>query len=238
MAYLFVRTSRRPKGEVAPAQTEEPTVFISYSRRDLDFVNRLEAVLKAHAIDARVDREDIEKGEEWWERIRQLIAEADTVVFVLSPDSAVSPVCQDEVNFAEGLRKRLIAIVARDLAGKTAPAALARLNWIFFYAHPAAGASGDFIQATDELVRALRINIGWIREHTRLGNLARRWEALGRADELVLRGEELSKAETWLTTRPKSAPDPTDTHRAYITESRRSGSDVVRRRRLAMAKGD
>jgi hypothetical protein len=202
-----------------------------------------------------VDREDIEKGEEWWTRIQQLIIEADTVIFVLSPDSAISPTCQQEVDFAEGLNKRLIGIVARELAGKPAPGALARLNWIFFIANLAAGASGAFDQATDQLLRALEINIEWIREHTRLGLLARRWDAHGRPHEMELRGEELSRAETWLTARPKNAPDPTDAHRAYLTEGRRTatarqhrtvlmlvlvvigGRGALRSRGLAMAHG-
>ena len=114
-----------------PPETAGPTAFISYSRTDIDFVDRLEAALKARGVDARVDRNDIEKGEEWWARIQQLIAEADTIIFVLSPDSAISPTCQNEVDFAEGLKKRLIPIVVRDLAGEPAPAALARLNWSF-----------------------------------------------------------------------------------------------------------
>ena len=159
------RTAGSPDGD-------KPTAFISYSRTDIDFVNRLEDALKARGVDARVDRADIEKGEEWWTRIQQLIAEADTVIFVLSPDSAVSPICQNEVDFAEGLKKRLMPIVARNLSSQTAPAALARLNWIFFAANPAAGASGDFDQATGELVRALKTNIGDSRAHARL--LARR----------------------------------------------------------------
>ena len=131
------------------------------------------------------------------------------------------------------MKKRLIPIVVRDLAGEPAPAALARLNYVFFIANLAAGASGDFDQATDELTRALEINIEWIREHTRLGLLARRWDAHGRPHEMELRGEELSRAETWLTTRPKNAPDPTDTHRAYVTEGRRAAT-ARQRRTVAM----
>ena len=78
-------------------------------------------------------------------------------------------------------------------------------------------------------MRALETNIEWIREHTRLGQLARRWEAHGRPHEFELRGDELSAAETWLTTRPKNAPDPTDTDRVYVTESRRAATARQRR---------
>ena len=216
--------------KAAPPRGDKLAAFISYSRTDIDFVNRLEEALKARGIDARVDREDIEKGEAWWTRIEQLIAGADAVIFVLSPDSAVSPICQNEIDFAEGLKKRLMPIVARNVSSQTAtPVALARLNWIFFAANPAAGASGDFDQATDELVRALETNIEWIREHTRLGVLARRWNAHGRSKEMELRGQELADAETWLISRPNNAPDPTDTDRAYITESRRAATSRQRR---------
>jgi hypothetical protein len=53
------------------------------------------------------------------------------------------------------LKKRLIPIVAWDLAHKPAPTALARLNYVPFVANPDASASGDFDQATDELTRVL-----------------------------------------------------------------------------------
>ena len=195
-------------------------VFISYSRQDLDFVDRLQAALVAQSIEATVDRQDIERGEEWWERIKQLIVEADTIVFVLSPGSVSSDVCDQEVAFAESLNKRFLPIVARDLEGLPVPDALARLSYVFFIPHPATRSSGDFDEAISHLTRALNMDIAWIREHTRMGALAGRWESRNRRSDLLLRGAELSSAETWLTTRPKDAPGPTDAHRALVTESR------------------
>jgi hypothetical protein len=38
-------------------ETGEPTAFISYSRKDITFVDRLEPALKTRGVDARVDRE-------------------------------------------------------------------------------------------------------------------------------------------------------------------------------------
>ena len=64
-------------------------VFISYSRQDMAFVNRLQAALSERGIEVSVDRDDIEKGEAWWARITQLITEADTIVFVLSTQRCV-----------------------------------------------------------------------------------------------------------------------------------------------------
>ena len=203
-------------------------VFISYSRQDIAFVDHLQRALAGHGIEAFVDRDQIEKSEEWWARIVQLINEADTIVFVLSPDSVTSKVCKDEVAFAEKLNKRFVPVVARGLDGYPVPDALARLNYVFFTANPTAGANGDFDMAVVELVRALETDIPWIREHTRLGAMAERWDARKRPKDLLLRGAELTSAETWLTTRPDKAPNPTDAHRALVTLSRRAAARRLR----------
>jgi len=199
---------------------EKPRAFISYSRKDIPFISQLDSALEMRGIETLIDREDIAKSEEWWSRIQQLIIEADTIIFALSPDSALSKICQQEVDYAESLQKRLIPIVVRDLVTHPVPKALARLNYIFFTPNAAVGANGDFDEALTELVDAIETNIGWIREHTRIGSLAARWQTLGRPDELKLRGEELSRAESWLSSRPRNAPEPTEVQRALIQESR------------------
>jgi hypothetical protein len=206
-------------------QIDELKVFISYSRRDaLDFVGRLQPALAKHGVDAYVDREDIEKGEEWWERIKQLITEADTVIFVMTPGSANSEICHREVDFAERVKKRFLPIIAADITGQVAPAPVARLNYIFFIENRNAGASGNFEEAVAELIEALNTDIAWIREHTRIGALAHRWEKRERPDEMLLRRAELTGGETWLVSRPKNAPDPTSAHIAFITQSRRAAT--------------
>jgi len=215
-----------------PPQTDELKVFISYSRRDaLDFVDRLQPALAKHDVDAYVDREDIEKGEEWWERIEQLITEADTVIFVMTPGSANSEICHREVDFAELMKKRFLPVIAADITGQTVPPAVARLNYIFFIENRNAGASGNFEEAVAELTEALNTDIAWIREHTRIGALAHRWERRERPDAMLLRGAELAGGETWLTSRPKNAPDPTSAHIAFITQSRRA---ATRRQRMTL----
>ena len=211
------------------SQIDQLKVFISYSRRDaLDFVDRLQPALAAHGIDAYVDREDIEKGEEWWKRIEQLITEADTVIFVMSPDSASSTICHREVDFAERMKKRFLPVIAADVTGQPVPPALARLNYVFFIADRNAGASGNFEEAVAELTEALNTDISWIREHTRIGALAHRWEQRGRPHEMLRRGAELAGGETWLASRPKDAPDPTGAHIAFITQSRQAATQRQR----------
>ena len=50
-----------------------------------------------------IDRSEIYAFEDWWLRIEALIAQADTIVFVISPDAVTSDVCHKEVAFAASL---------------------------------------------------------------------------------------------------------------------------------------
>jgi len=207
---------------------EKLKVFISYSRQDMAFVDRLQTALAERGIEAFVDRDHIEKSEDWWARLTQLITDADTIIFVLSPDSVNSKVCADEVAFGERLNKRFVPIVARNIPGQKVPLALSRLDYVWFIANPLAQATGDFDKALADLVRALETDIPWIRDHTRLGAVAERWEARKRPADLLLRGAERASAETWLMTRPEKAPDPTDAHRALVTLSRQASTRTQR----------
>src|SRR5258705_6051660 len=107
-------------------------VFISYSRKDMAFADQLEAALRERGFEPLIDRSEIYAFEDWWKRIEALIARADTVVFVLSPDAVASDVCNKEVAFAASLNKRFAPIVFRRVAADAIPAALRRLNFIFF----------------------------------------------------------------------------------------------------------
>src|SRR6478672_8206523 len=82
-------------------------VFIFYSRDDANFADQLEAALDTCGFETSIDRHGIPGGEEWKRRLGTLISEADTVVFVLTPTSARSPICSWEVDEAERLGKRI-----------------------------------------------------------------------------------------------------------------------------------
>ena len=48
-------------------------IFISYSRKDMAFADRLEAALKARGFEPLIDRTEIYAFEDWWKRIEALI---------------------------------------------------------------------------------------------------------------------------------------------------------------------
>ena len=193
-------------------------IFISYSRKDMIFADRLEAALKARGFEPLIDRAEIYAFEDWWKRIEALIGRADTVVFVMSPDAVASDVALKEVAHAASLNKRFAPIVCRRTEDGAVPETLRRLNFVFFD-DPA-----RFEVAADQLAEALQTDIGWVRQHTEYGEAARRWAAAGRKGGLLLRSPVLEEAESWIASRPRGAPEPTPETQTFVADSRRSAT--------------
>lgn len=199
----------------SPETSSDATVFISYSRKDMGFVDRLDAALRARGIRTLVDRTAIEIAEPWRKRLQDLIARAETIVFVLSPDSVASKVCAEEVDWGKRMGKRFIPVVARRIDDPRVPEALSELNYVYL------DEEDSYEARLDRLAVAIRTDFTWMRAHADLGRLAEEWSRAGRPRGLLLGGTRLSEAEGWLTHRPAAAPLPTpDTH-ALITASRR-----------------
>jgi hypothetical protein len=96
------------------------------------FADQLATALKARGFEALIDRTEIYPFEDWWWRIQSLIVKADTVIFVLSPDSIASDICQKEIAFAVSLNKRFAPIVCRPVDISKVPTELSHLNFISF----------------------------------------------------------------------------------------------------------
>jgi WD40 repeat protein len=202
-------------------------VFISYSRKDKEFVRRLHEALSQRDREAWVDWEDIRPTEEFMQAIYGAIEGADTFVFVLTPDSVASEVCGREIAHAAAHNKRMVPIVARDVDAKAVPEPLAKLNWIF------SRASDDFEAAAGSLVSALDTDLEWVHAHTRLLTRAIEWEANKKSNSFVLRGEDLRSAEQWLAQAgAEKERQPTALQTEYIIASRKA---AARRQRITLS---
>jgi len=201
-------------------------VFISYSRRDLHFAERLVAALEQRNITCSIDTRDLPTLEDWRRELLGFIRGADAVVFVVSPSSIESPVCTWEIEQVREQSKRLAPVVVERVADDRMPEALARINYLFF------DGAEEFETCADRLASALQTDITWVKEHTRIAELARRWDERGRTTTFQLRGKELEEAESWIGNRPPGAPSPTDLHRQFLSGSR-TGS--FRRQRAIVA---
>ena len=201
-----------------PPERGKLRVFISYSRDDLKFADQLDAALDTYGFECLIDRHGISGGEDWKRRLGKLISEADTVVFVLSPDSARSEICDWEVEEAARLNKRILPIICRPLEGANPPARLRDRNYIFFYDDPKLPGSG-FGTGLANLIAALNTDFDWLREHTRYLQRATEWDSRGRPANRLLSGDDIAEAKAWATRRPKNAPEPTALHLDFIRAS-------------------
>src|SRR5215470_9622754 len=184
-----------------PAASEKLKVFISYSRRDAsEFADELVAGLELAGFAPFLDRHDISAGEDWEARLGGLIAQADTVVFVVTPESVKSERCVWEVD-------------QTPVADSDIPSQLSRLQFVRF------DSGRGLARPLAELAEALRLDLDWIREHTRLAELAARWLARGRPESLVLRGDDLDTAQGWMARRKAGAPEITQAQRAFLLAS-------------------
>jgi formylglycine-generating enzyme required for sulfatase activity len=201
----------------ASSTGEKLKVFISYSRRDsTEFVDELVAGLDLAGFAPFLDRHNVAAGEKWEERLGGLIAQADTVVFVVSPEAVKSERCAWEVERALARTKRVLPVVFKPVPESEIPEELRSRQFVLF------GAGAGFARPLGQLAEALRQDIGWIREHTRLSDLAARWEARGRPEALLLRGDDLAAAEAWIK---RSNPDAfriTEAVRDFIASSKKA----------------
>jgi TPR repeat protein len=232
-------------GNIALQQASRPDspdsdkfrVFISYSRDDLRFADQLHAALNACGFECFIDRHGISGGEEWKRRLGNLISEADTVIFVLSPTSASSEVCAWEVKEAARLGKHILPANCRPLEGASPPPQLRDLNYIFFYEDPKVSDSG-FGTGLASLIAALNTDFDWLREHTRYLQRAIEWDRGGRPANRLLSGNDVAEAKAWVARRPKNAPEPTALHLDFIhasEEEAEARSSAQRKQLEAMA---
>ena len=192
-------------------------IFISYSRNDITFAGKIVQALAENDLDTWIDWKSIPKGEDWEQEIYRGIEEADAFLFLISPDSVASEMCNKEIAHAVKNGKRILPIVIRDFDYKNISPYISNLNWIFCRER-----QDDFNNAIEESRKALHVDYEWLKFHTELQVKAIRWERRKDASTL-LRGRELREAELQLATiNVQQDPQPTILQREYIVSSRRN----------------
>jgi hypothetical protein len=192
-------------------------VFLSYSRRDSsEFADELVGGLELAGFAPFFDRHDIAAGEDWEARLGGLMQEADTVVLIVSPEAVKSKRCAWEVDKTLALSKRLLPVIHKPVVDADIPEQLRRRQFVDF------SKGSSITRPLRELADALRRDLEWIREHTRLGELSARWQLRNRPDSLLLRGDDLDAAKTWVAKRRPEAPEITNRQHEYISASEKA----------------
>ncbi len=195
-------------------------VFISYSRKDKEFVGKLNEGLDSNGIQAWVDWEGIPPSADWMQEITRAIQGGDAFLFVISPDSLASKVCLEELELGLQNNKKLIPILYRDPEKGTAmPDKLAATNWIYIRDQ------NDFEAALKDVIKSIHTDLGWVQQHTRLLQRAVEWEAKNRDGSFLLQGADLEEAERWMTEATTSSNrEVLPLQMEYIREGRKASS--------------
>lgn len=125
-------------------------VFISYSRRNKTFAERLARDLSDAGLEVWVDWRQIQAGELWQDEIFRGIDRSEMLIFCLTPESVASDWCQREANKAREQGKTIIPVMA---ASAMAQLEHSSLNWmlnIHFI-----NFEGRYEEAFPELLRSL-----------------------------------------------------------------------------------
>ena len=109
-------------------------VFISYSRRDIDFVRHLFDQLTTRDREPWADWQDIPPTADWLAEIYRGIEAADSFLFIISPDSVTSEICTLEIEHAVKHNKRLIPVVWKEVEDNQVHSAMTAHNWVFLRA--------------------------------------------------------------------------------------------------------
>jgi formylglycine-generating enzyme required for sulfatase activity/energy-coupling factor transporter ATP-binding protein EcfA2 len=91
-----------------------PKIFISYSRRDIVLASNMAYALnRKHYYDVWIDFDSLRGGALWDEELAKGIQQADTILFLMSPDSVNSKYCKAEILHALKYNKTVVPIKIR-----------------------------------------------------------------------------------------------------------------------------
>lgn len=201
-------------------------VFISYSRRDKVFTQKLYEALTAANRIVWADWDSIPAASDWDAEIKQGIQETNSVLFVLSPEWIKSNECRKEMVHAVAMGKRLFPILYIPVDPKDVPPELAKINWVYLRD------SDDFDKGFQTLCSAMDTDLEWIKTHTRIQVRAVEWEKKNRSASFALRGEDLTEGEKFIAEAANKTPVPTALQSEYILASR---TDATKRQRQTLA---
>jgi uncharacterized delta-60 repeat protein len=216
-------------------------IFISYSRRDLGFAQKIVDALAANELDTWIDWKSIPKGEDWEQEIYRGIEEADAFLFLISPDSVASEMCNREIAHAVKNGKRILPIfISKEDPGEVhkcfytdkAREEISKRNYIF-----CRGGQNDFTKAIEETHKTIHTDYEWLKYHTELQVKALKWEQKKDTSRL-LRGKELREAEQQLAeVGAQEDPQPTKIQRQYIFASKQKEDQIRSRTAIGLSIG-
>ena len=104
-------------------------IFLSYSRKDSEFVLDIAKTLRDAGANIWLDQLDIEPGTSWDDSVENALQNSDTLLIFLSNTSVNSKNVRDEYSYAFDEKKRIVPVLIEDC---TIPFRLRRLQYADF----------------------------------------------------------------------------------------------------------
>ena len=139
-------------------QETKAQVFISYSRKDINFARRLASDLEEAGFDVWWDISDLKGGDDWVRFIPTAIQASQYFVVLLSPSSIQSEWVAKEYSFALRLRKKVVPAMIKPCE---VPFALNTINYVDFVHEEYATALNKLLLALDSVARPEMPETGW-----------------------------------------------------------------------------
>ncbi len=194
-------------------------VFLSYADEDRTTMERIRNSLRRESITVWTNTTDIQTGEAFEEAIKRGIEQADNLVFLLSPESLNSTYCQQELELALALHKRIIPVFVRETEPNQVPTGLRNLQYIDLTDNVK---EDDYLLNESKLLKTLHQDAAYYNEHKFLLTKALKWQQQQQNPSILLRGYNLHSAEAWLKVAQKRTQHPPTTlQEEFIAESLR-----------------
>ncbi len=194
-------------------------VFLSYADEDREIMKRVRNSLRRESITVWTNTTDIQTGEDFGEAINRGIEQADNIVYLLSPESINSTYCQQELELAASLNKRIIPLLVGNIESIELPSQLQGLQYIDLTDNLK---QEDYFVDESQLLRILHQDAAYYKEHKILLTKALKWKQQQNNPSILLRGYNLRSADTWLkVARKRTQHPPIPLQEEFINESLR-----------------
>ncbi|MEM9217540.1 MAG: TIR domain-containing protein [Cyanobacteria bacterium P01_F01_bin.150] len=198
------------------AQNMMTQVFLSYADEDIQMMQQVGASLRRAGFTVWTNQTDIQTGTTFQDAINQGIEETDTIVYLLSPHSLTSEYCQQEIDYALFLNKRIIPLLVGVTKPGDIPTTLQELQYIDLTDNQT---DIDYRSDESELIKILRQDAAYYHDHKMLLTQALKWKRKGQGS-LLLRGYTLKRSQAWFKVgKQHQHHRPLLLHEEFITES-------------------
>jgi WD40 repeat protein len=192
-------------------------VFLSYAHEDKAVMEKIRHSLRREGITVWTNTTDIQTGEAFEKAIGRGVEQTDNVVYLLSPEALHSEYCQQELNYALSLNKRIIPVLVRETPPEQLPSALRFLQYIDLTDNVK---EDDYLLDESQLLKILHEDAAYYHQHKVLLVKSLHWQRQNDNPSILLRGYNLRQSEAWLkTARHRQQHPPTPLQETFITTS-------------------